>query len=190
MSGGRRINVRRMVMIRQPSERVWAALRDDLPAVAVHLEGIEEIRMVERNATGDGVIRTVHEWRAAPSIAEALRGKIDGNGLTWVERAEWRESEQESRWAVESRILGASLVGSGITRVERAMGGRGTRLQLEVTTSIAPGALGPLGEGRWKSGLEDAAATLLAKTLQDLGSAVERFLASPRPPGGSAPEPM
>ena len=58
------------------------------------------------------------------------------------------------------------------------MGGRGTRLQLEVATSIAPGSLGPFGDGRLKSGLEDAAATLLARTLQELGTAVEAFLAN------------
>jgi hypothetical protein len=179
MTADRHINVRRMVMLRQPPDRVWTALRDDLAAVGVHVDGIEEIRMLERAVGENGLLRTVHEWRAAPSIAEALRGRIDRGGLTWTERAEWDDAARESRWQVESRILGGSLMGSGRTRVEPAMGGRGSRLQLEVSTTVAPGALGPLGEGRWKTGLEDAAATLLAKTLQDLGTAVERFLGTP-----------
>ncbi|MQA89733.1 MAG: hypothetical protein GEU90_05795 [Gemmatimonas sp.] len=177
MNNERRINVRRMVMLRQPPDRVWTALRDYLPAVAQHVEGIEEIRLLERSRA-NGLIKTVHEWRAAPSVAHALRGRIDGDQLTWLERAEWHDGALESRWSVESRMLGGGLVGSGITRVHGAMGGRGCRLQLEIATSIAPGTLGPLGEGRWKTGLEDAAATLLAKTLQDLGAAVDRFLAS------------
>lgn len=185
MSGGR-INVRRMVMLRHPADRVWAALRDQLPSLAKHIEGIEEIRLLEREATGAGTVQTVHEWRAAPSLAGALRGHVDGGALSWIERALWSDGSLESSWGVESRILGGGLVGRGTTRVRSAMGGRGSRIELEVSTSIAPGALGPIGEGRWKSGLEDAAATLLARTLQELGSAVETFLAQ-RDATGSAP---
>jgi hypothetical protein len=178
MNDAARINVRRMVMLRQPPERVWAALRDQLPAVGRLVEGIDEIRLIDREEESSGVVRTVHEWRAGTAISEALRGRIDGDVLTWVERAVWDERRLESSWSVESRILRGGLVGAGRTRIEGAMGGRGTRLQLEVATSIAPGSLGPLGNGRLKTGVEDAAATLLARTLQELGAAVEAFLAN------------
>jgi hypothetical protein len=172
----KRVNVRRMVMLRQPPERVWLALRDDLPTLGTLIDGIDEIRLLERQNGSNGLVSTVHEWRAASSLSAAIRGQSDGAALTWIERAVWDEGPLESRWSVESRLLGGGLVGSGITRVERAMGGRGSRLQLEVSTSIASGALGPFGGGPWKTGLEDAAATLLARTLQELGAAVEVLL--------------
>lgn len=187
MSDGARINVRRMVMLRQPPERVWTTLRDDLASVGRHVEGIEEIRLIERQEESEELVRTVHEWRAGPAISEALRGRMDGDVLTWIERAAWSRTALESRWSVESRILRGGLVGSGVTRVESAMGGRGSRLQLEVSTSIAPGALGPLGEGRLKAGLEDAAASLLARTLQELGTAVEAFLRAAPTGNGRGP---
>jgi hypothetical protein len=176
MSGDARVNARRMVMLRQPPQRVWLALRDDLPAISRYIDGIDEIRLIERGVGADGLVRTIHEWRAAASLAAALRGKINDGALTWLERATWHPDVLESRWSVESRILGGGLVGSGTTRIEPAMGGRGSRLQLEVSTAISSGSLGPFGEGRWKSGIEDAAATLLAKTLQELGKGVETFL--------------
>jgi hypothetical protein len=176
MSDEARVNVRRMVLLREPPQRVWTALRDELPAVVRLMEGIDEVRRLERTTAEDGALHTVHEWRAAAAVSAALAQHIDAGALSWIERARWDGRLLESRWTVESRILGRGLVGSGATRVEGAMGGRGTRLRFEVSTSLAPGALGPLGRGRWKDGFEDAAATLLAKTLQDLGGAVERFL--------------
>ena len=177
MNGDARVNVRRMVMLRAPTTDVWAALRDELPAVAGLMTGIDEVRRLERQVEAPALVTTVHEWRAAASVSGALAAKLDGGALTWLERARWHEPALESRWTVESRILGGGLVGSGVTRLETAMGGRGTRLHFEISTSIAAGALGPLGQGRFRNGIEDAAATLLARTLQDLGVAVESFLA-------------
>src|SRR5215207_4193727 len=98
MSPEGRVNVRRMVMVRQPAERVWAALRDSLPGVGRHMEGIEEIHPVERRQMTDELVETVHEWRAAASLAAALRGRVDASAMTWVERAAWDSRTRESRW--------------------------------------------------------------------------------------------
>lgn len=171
------VNVRRMVMVRHAPLRVAAALRDELPAVAAHLKGIDEIRLLERSDDGAGNIETVHEWRAASTLASMLKDRINGEALTWIERSRWQQEPLQSTWTVESALLKSGMVGSGTTMVESAMGGRGTRLHLSVSTAIAPGALGPIGIGRWKFGLEDAAAALLARILQELGSAVEKHLA-------------
>ncbi len=176
MSEHQKVNLRRMVMLRVPPERVWAALRDDLPSVASWMKGIESVTRLEHAGDMDGVVSTVHEWRASASLPSAMGRFVDGDALTWVERAQWHEGRLESRWTVESRLLAGSLSGAGSTRLEPAMGGRGSRMSFEISASLGPGALGPLGQGRLKGGLEDAAATLLAKTLQDLGAAVEVFV--------------
>ncbi len=172
-----RVSLRRMVMLRVPPDRVWAALRDDLPAVAACMKGIDSVTRLEHAGNGDGVVSTVHEWRAQTSLPAGMTRYVDGDALTWVERAHWHERALESRWTVESRLLAGSLTGTGSTRLESAMGGRGSRLSFEISASLGSGALGPLGAGRLKGGLEDAAATLLAKTLQELGAAVEVFIA-------------
>lgn len=176
MSEPSRVSLRRMVMLRVPPDRVWAALRDDLPAVAACMKGIDSVTRLEHSGNGDGVVSTVHEWRAQTSLPAGMTRYVDGDALTWVERAHWNEHALESRWTVESRLLAGSLTGTGSTRLESAMGGRGSRLSFEISASLGPGALGPLGAGRLKGGLEDAAAALLAKTLQELGAAVEVFV--------------
>lgn len=178
MSGNGHVTVRRTVLVRQPAERVWAALRDELPRVATGIRGIETVRRIERSAGDAGVVLTVHEWKAAAALPAGLERYIDPDALSWIERAHWNGPALESRWTVESRILAGGLTGSGTTRLEPAMGGRGSRLHFEISASLAAGALGPLGANRLKSGFEDAAANLIAKTLQDLGVAVDAYLSN------------
>ncbi len=167
-----RVGLRRMVLLRERPDRVWTALRDELPAVAATMRGIEVVRRLEHAEDAPGVIRTVHEWKAQAALPAAVERFVEGGALTWIERAIWNRAAFESRWTVESRILLGGLTGSGTTRLEPAMGGRGSRMHFEITASLGPGAFGPLGQSRWKGGLEYAAAALRAKTLQDLGAAV------------------
>jgi len=176
MDGEPRVNVRRVVLLRHPPSLIWTALRDELPSVGAAMDGIETIHRLERAEAPGGVVLTVHEWRASASLSNALKRHIDAGVLSWVERARWEEDGLESHWTVESRLLKGGMMGSGLTRLEPAMGGRGSRLHFQLSTSLGPGVLGPLGQGRWKAGLEDAAAALLARTLQELGTAVETFL--------------
>lgn len=178
MSENGHVTVRRTVLVRQPSDRVWTALRDELPEVAAGMRGIETVRRVERSIGDGGVVLTVHEWKAAAALPAGLERYVDPDALSWIERAHWHGPALESRWTVESRILAGGLTGSGTTRLEPAMGGRGSRLHFEISASLAAGALGPLGSSRLKTGFEDAAANLIAKTLQDLGVAVDAFLSN------------
>jgi len=172
------MNVRRTVMLRQPPERVLCVLRDDLPAVAAAMRGIDSITRVDRTEEAPGVVHTVHEWKATATLPAGLDRYLDGGALSWIERARWNAQTFESRWTVESKILAGGLTGAGTTRLEPAMGGKGSRMHFEISATLGAGALGPLGQGRWKGGLEDAAASLLAKTLQDLGAAVDVFLST------------
>ena len=178
MSDDAKVSLRRMVLLRVPPDRVWSALRDDLPSVATWMKGIASVTRIERAGDDAGNISTVHEWRAAGALPAGFGRMTNDDALSWVERASWHEGSLVSRWTVESRMLGGSLTGSGSTRLEAAMGGRGSRMSFEISASLGPGALGPLGQGRLKGGIEDAAATLLAKTLQELGAAVEVFVSN------------
>ncbi len=175
---GESLDVRRMVLLRRPPERVWTALRDELSEVGGCMDGIRSIRLVEREEDGNGLVRTVNEWTATTPLPSFLAARADGSALTWIERARWSDAELESRWTVESRLLGDGLSASGRTWLTPAMGGRGTRVQFEVTARLVPGALGPLAQGRIKAGIREAAAMILARTLQDVATGVDAWLAS------------
>ena len=172
-----------MVLIRQPTDRVWEALQNELSAIAAFMPAIDSIRCIEK-AEGAGVVQTVHEWKAAAGLPRAIEIRAGSEALTWIETAEWEQSAAEVRWSVESQLLGKSLTGSGVTRFERAMGGQGTRASFELAARMENGALGPLSELKWTGGLAEAATAVLAKTLQDLFSAAEVYLRTAKPNGG------
>lgn len=172
------VDVRRTVMLRRDPARVWAALRDRLAEVADHMDGIESVRCLERVEDGPHVVRTVNEWRAATALPGFLEGRVDGRALVWTEEARMDSDDLESVWTVRSNLLGEGLAASGRTRLSPAMGGRGTRLEFEVTATLAPGTLGPLARGRIQEGLREASAMIVAKTLQDLAMGVDAYLAT------------
>lgn len=175
MSG---VDVRRTVLLRRPPVRVWSALRDRLDDVARHMAGVESVRCLEREEEGPAVLLTVNEWRATTALPGFLERKVEDGALVWTERARLDSDALESRWTVESRLLGDGLAARGTTRLAPAMGGRGTRVEFEVTATLAPGALGPLDRGRIHEGLREASAMIVAKTLQDLAMGVDAFLAA------------
>jgi len=175
MSG---VDVRRTILLRRPPVQVWSALRDRLEEVAGHMAGIESVRCVGREEEGPGVLRTVNEWRATTALPAFLKQRVEEGALVWTERARLDSDALESRWTVESRLLGDGLAAQGTTRLAPAMGGHGTRLEFEVTATLAPGALGALDRGRIHDGLREASAMVVAKTLQDLAIGVDALLAS------------
>lgn len=144
--------------------------------VGTFMRGIASIRCLEKRAEDDGTLHAVHEWTATASVPRTVESRADAGSLAWVERSIWDSRSLESRWTVESRLLGRSLTGTGATRLTSAMGGRGTRVEFQISANVEPGMLGPLAGGKLSSGITNAAAGVLAKTLQDLCVAVEAFL--------------
>jgi hypothetical protein len=194
------MNYSRIVLLRQPAHRVWDALQNEMPAVGTHIHGIESITRLARSHRKDGTVLTVHEWKAAGSLPSPILEHADGRALTWIERTVWDSATLSARWTVESQLLGQAVTGSGVTQLSGAMGNSGTRMRFEISANVNAGSLGPLGGARFANGISDAAVAVLAKTLQDLGSAIESFLlaseirvpAAPRAPAsrtrrGAAP---
>jgi hypothetical protein len=170
------MSISRIVLIRQPVDLVWRAMQDELGKIATFMPAVAAIRCVQKTKDADGRVHTIHEWHAAAGLPAAIESRTNGEALKWMERAEWDASASETKWQVESQLLGPSLTGSGVTRFERAMGGQGTRVSFTVDAQLKGDALGPLGELKWTGGLATAATAVLAKTLQDLCVATESYL--------------
>ena len=170
------MNYSRIVLLRQPTDRVLHALRDELPQVGTFMHGIASIRCLEKFADGDGTLHAVHEWTATASVPRSVESRANAGALAWIERSIWDSRSLQSEWTVESRLLGKSVTGTGVTRLTSAMGGRGTRIEFEISANVESGALGPFAMGKLSSGITNAAAGILAKTMQDLSVAVEAFL--------------
>ena len=172
------LSYNRILLVRQPTHRVWNALQNDLPSVGAYVRGIASIRRIEMTRESDGNVRTVHVWTAATGLPPSIEASADPRALTWIERTEWDERSLRTVWAIESHLLGRMLTAQGSTTFMSAMGNRGTRLQISLSTTVEDGSLGPFERFRLSFGIADAASTVLTKTVQDLCTALEAFLSA------------
>lgn len=133
----------RMVMVvMHPRDRVWEALCERTCDLARYLDHIESAELKSKKTTPQGVVRCVHVWRARPNVPSILAHHLDPGLLEWTGRTEWRPNEYESHWVVEPRSMKDTVLCEGIMRFSPAIGGRATRVELELTIV---GIQGPAG---------------------------------------------
>jgi hypothetical protein len=128
----------RIVMIvMHPRNRVWDALCERTCELAPYLEHIESAELKSRQTSNRGLIRCVHVWRARANVPAILAHHMDAGLLEWTARTEWRRSAYESRWVVEPRSTKDSALCEGTMRFSPAVGGKGTRIDLELEIVVA-----------------------------------------------------
>ncbi len=137
-----------LVVIKQPLAPMWQTVRDRLPELAVELNDIEAIEILEREELTEGDIRLVNRWRSSQHIPAMLQGSLGSSEVSWLDRNVWDEARHCCEWQIEPSVLPDHIRCAGSTRFEPAMGGRGTRITFEGEFALAPGALkqlaGPL----------------------------------------------
>lgn len=87
-----------LVGLRQPPDRVAAAIRDRLPEIAPDLEDVQDIRTVSRIERPDGGIALVNEWRVNPKLPAAVDAHITPDMLGWLDHADWSADLTLCRW--------------------------------------------------------------------------------------------
>jgi hypothetical protein len=139
---------RTLVVVRQPLDQVWAVVRDRLPELAMTLDDVKSIVVIEREELGPGNVRLVNEWRSSQRIPAGLGDRLGITDLSWLDCNLWDEADHGCTWRIEPAVLKGQIRCNGSTRYEPAMGGRGTRVTFTGTFDLAPGALatfaGPL----------------------------------------------
>ena len=128
-------------MIRHPLEQVWATMRDRLPEIAMQMEDLESIVVVERSVESDGRLRLVNRWNAKQQVPALLENALGGKTIHWIDRAVWDDGLRKCTWSIEPSVLAGHIECGGTTRYEPAMAGRGTRVTFEGYFSLKPGFL-------------------------------------------------
>ncbi len=123
----------------QHRARLWEALCERTCELAPFLEHIEsaELKTKSREAAGDGLVRCEHLWRARANVPPILAHHIDAGLLEWTTWTEWRPHQYASRWLVQPRSMKGSVLCEGTMRLSPAIGGKGTRIELELVL-VAP----------------------------------------------------
>jgi hypothetical protein len=121
------MNFSTVSIVKHPIDRVWIAMRDDLPKLVDLLEDIESIS-VELNEQGPHIHKVVNIWKACPQLPQSIAMRLDSDMFVWTDRAEWNEEKRECLWSIEVHHFRDRVRCSGLTSFGSAMGGRGTRV--------------------------------------------------------------
>lgn len=125
-----------------PRDRLREALYERTCDLARYLDDIESAELVSREVTPQGLIRHRHHWRARANLPPILVEHIDKSVLEWIGRIEWRADEYVSRWIVEPQFMKGSILCEMVMNLAPAVGGRATRLDLELDLTAVRGPVG------------------------------------------------
>jgi hypothetical protein len=155
-----------VMVVMHPRERMWDALCERTCELAPYLEHIERAELKSRQTTTQGLVRCVHDWRARANVPAILAPHIDSGLLEWTARTEWWANKYESRWVVEPRSLKDSALCEGTMRFSPAVGGKGTRIDLDLTVMSAQPTVG----------LQTLTSTILSTHFRKLVDAASRLI--------------
>ena len=120
-----------------PRTLVWDALCERTCELAPFLEHIESAELKSRTTDPEGLVRCAHLWRARANVPAILAHHIDAGLMEWTTHTRWRMHEYTSRWEVRPRSLKGAALCDGTMHLWPALGGRGTRIELDLAV-VAP----------------------------------------------------
>lgn len=131
-----------VIVVMQPRDRLWSALCERTCELARYLDGIESAELISTEKTPKGLTRQVQFWRAKANVPALLAPHIDANLLEWTGRIEWRDNDYKSRWIVEPKYTGGKILCEAVMDFSPAVGGKGTRLNLDLEMMEIAGSVG------------------------------------------------
>ncbi len=164
-------------------ELVWIAMRDSLPAIAVEMDDLEGIEVLERTFEPDGRLRLVNRWTARRKVPALLQSALGTDRIAWLDTALWDEAEKICEWRIAPALLAGKIECTGRTRYQPAMASRGTRVTFEGSFLVQRGFLTGAGatfEPAIIGFLETVVATLIPHNLARAVAAAGRHIDAQR----------
>jgi hypothetical protein len=155
-----------VMVVMHPREVLRDVLFERTCDLARYLKDIESAELRSRETTSKGLIRCVHHWRARVDVPSLLAPHIDAGFLEWIGYTEWRADQYESRWVVKPRYLKDSALCEANMRLVPAVGGRGTRVELELEVLRLNGP----------AGMQAITSTILTTHFRKLVEAAARLI--------------
>jgi hypothetical protein len=180
------MNIKTITVLKHPTEYVWIATRDRLPEIVPLLDDIESVTVKSREEKSGGKVNLVNVWKARPKLSPMLTSRIRPEMLMWNDYAEWSPRNFECKWRIEPHFFTDRIKCSGLTRYERAMGGRGTRItfetEIELYTHDLPGVPAVL-EGTISKAIESFVAIVIPRNFRKVAQGVGSLLDMKQTPG-------
>jgi len=164
-------------LIHHPLERVYAAYRDELPALAEYIPDIREI-VVEKREERDGGVDIHNVWVAEREVPVYARAFLKPEMLRWDDYADWRDQETLVNWRIATRVFTDAVECAG-TNSFVAEGEGATRLTLEGDLAIdlrhIPGVPRLLAGGL-RPKVEGFIVSLITPNLERVNASLQRYL--------------
>jgi hypothetical protein len=162
------MTTRSMLIVRQPRERLQAVLVERTWELAPLLDEISSVEVIAHDTERLEARSATHVWRAKASVPPLLAPHLDADHLSWTAVVRWNPHDFGSQWRIEPHALRESVSCSASVALEEAMGGRATRVVIEV-------GLDGLGA---RQGVETIAQRIVLVHWQKLVEAAARCLAA------------
>lgn len=103
---------------------VFSALRDNLEALAVQMENVEQVEITAREESPAGV-HQVARWQAAKqSVPAAFRPFVTRQMISWFDHADWDAGALCCSWRIEPVKFSKSFECAGTTTLVDAADGQ------------------------------------------------------------------
>lgn len=169
--------IRSNSVIGHPLDVVYAAYRDELPAIALTIPDIREVRELKREPREGGV--TLHnEWISNAKLPPLVDRVVKPEHLRWDDFAEWDDEDFTVGWRIQTRVFTEQITCGGTNRFE-AVGEDKTRLVLDGDLQIhirkVPGVPSLLAR-KISPRLESFFVSLITPNLEKVTVHLERYL--------------
>lgn len=123
------MDIRVTTTVPYPLEAVFAAMRDQLPALAEYMPNIDQVTCESRDDSDDGESKMVNRWQANKSDVPAIARKfVSANQMYWLDHAHWVQAEWLVRWRLEMGFMTERVRCQGQTSYHAVDGGTEMRI--------------------------------------------------------------
>lgn len=120
-------------LIYHPPNRVYAAYRDELPAIVLRMPVSSQVTCLVREDRDQGVY--IHNiWSTKASIPRGLNLILKSEHLRWNDFATWNDRERHVDWTLRTGVFPGAIACSG--RTQFLAEGEATRIAVEGDFSI------------------------------------------------------
>lgn len=163
--------------IRYPLEKVYAAMRDNLPELAAFYSNIERITLESRDEKGP-IVHQVAQWEAKAKLPGPLEKLVPLNGRRWKDVATWDAGAHTVEWRITVPVFTEAVSVSGLNRF--AADGANTRMTINGRIVIDPKKLTGIPTilaKQFVPTIEKFVVSSVQKNLVEGNRGLERFLA-------------
>ena len=123
------MDIRVTTSVPYPLADVFAAMRDQLPALAEYMPNIESVVVESRDDTEDGESKMVNRWQANKSDVPVIARKfVSANQMYWLDHAHWIAADNVVHWRLEMGFMTDRVTCKGKTTYHAIDGGTEMRI--------------------------------------------------------------